>query len=104
MVVGELDAVIRQRRVDRVRHGGDQIVQKGCRDPLSRFLMQLNECKLARAIDGHEQVQLALFRADLRDVDVKVADRVGLEAQALVLVAVHIRQATDAVTLQAAVE
>jgi len=39
----------------------------------------LNESKLARAVDRHEQMELALFRADLRDVDVKVADRIGLE-------------------------
>ena len=56
MIVGELDAIIRQHRVDRVRHGGDQIVEKGCRDPLCCLLMQLNEGKLARAVDGHEQV------------------------------------------------
>ena len=58
---------------------------------------------MASAVDGHEQVQLALFGADPCDVDVEVADRVSLEARAFGLVAVDIRQATDAVTLQAAV-
>ena len=66
--------------------------------------MQLNKGKLARAVDGHEQVQLALFGADLRDVDVEVADQVGLEARGLGFVAVDIRQAADAVTLQTAMQ
>ena len=90
--------------MDRVRHGGDEIVQKGRRDPLSGLLVQLNEGELARAVDGHEQVELALFGADPCDVDVKVADRVGLEARPLGLVAIDIRQAADAVTLQAAMQ
>ena len=49
-------------------------------------------------------MELALLRADLRDVDVEVADRVGLEARTLGLVTIDIRQSADAVTLQAAVQ
>lgn len=45
--------------------------------------MKLNEGELARAVDGNEQVELALFGADLCDVDVEVADRVGLKRERL---------------------
>lgn len=61
--------------------------------------MQLNDGELAGAVDSCEQVKLALFGADLRDVDVEVADRVGLELRTIGIVAVHIQQAADAVTL-----
>jgi hypothetical protein len=45
--------------------------------------MQLNEGKFARAVDGDEQVQLALFGADLRDVDVEVTDRYAVDRERL---------------------
>jgi hypothetical protein len=41
--------------------------------------VHLGEGKFAGAVDGHEQVELALFGPDLGDVDVKVANRVALE-------------------------
>ena len=46
VVVGKLEAQVGQHRADRVRHGGDQIVEKGCRDPLRRLLIELNEGEL----------------------------------------------------------
>lgn len=57
---------------------------------------------MALAVIGHEQVKLALFGANLRDAQVEVADREG--SRALGLVAVGIRQAAYAVTLQAAMQ
>lgn len=45
-----------------------------------------------------------MFGADLRDVDVEVADQVGFELRTLRLVALDVRQATDAVTLQTAMK
>ena len=69
--------------MDRVGYGCDKLMQKGRCDPLNCLFVQLNESELARPIDAYEQVELALFRADLRDVDVEVADRVGFELRAL---------------------
>jgi hypothetical protein len=40
----------------------------------------------------------------LGDVEVEIADRVGLEARALGLVALDVRQASDAMALEAAVQ
>ena len=76
--------------MDRVRHRCDQGLQEVCSAPLIGLLVQLNTGKFTRAIDSHEQVELALFRTDLRDVDVEIADWVSLEARSLGLVTVDI--------------
>jgi len=49
-------------------------------------------------------VQLALFGAHLGNVNVEIADRVALELVLRRLVAIDIRQAADAVTLQATMQ
>lgn len=41
--------------------------------------MQLCIGKLAGAVDGHEQVELAFFCLHFRDVDMELADRVDLK-------------------------
>lgn len=78
-VVGELDAVVGQHGVDLERHGFSDGAQEVSGDPARGFLVQLHEGKLAGAVDGDEQVQLALFGADFGNVDVHEADRVSLE-------------------------
>jgi len=59
---------------------------------------------LARAVNADEEVELALCGLNLGDVDVEEADRVALELLALRLVAADVRQARDAMPLQAAVK
>ena len=71
---------------------------------LAGALDEPDEGELARAVDGHEQTQLALPGADLGDVEVEVADRVGGEALPLGLVAPDLGQPADPVPLQAAVQ
>lgn len=66
--------------------------------------MQFDEGKLRGAIDGDKHVQLALFGAHLGNVNVEIADRVALELVLRRLVAIDIRQAADAVTLQATMQ
>lgn len=68
------------------------------------LLVQFDEGELRGAVDGDEHMQIALFGANLRDVDVDVAERVALEFPFRRPVALDIRQAADAVTLQAAVQ
>jgi hypothetical protein len=101
---GELDAVVGQDRVDLVGHGLDQFAQELGRFHLACAFHETSKGELAGAVDSYEQPQLAFFRPHLGDVDVKVADWVGLEALLLRLVALHRRQAADAVPLQAAVQ
>ena len=79
LAVGELDAVIGQHRMQLVGHGLDEIAEKlGC-DHLGRSGMQFGVSELARAVDGHEQVELPLFGSNLGDVDVEVAQRIRPE-------------------------
>ena len=102
--VDELRAVVGQHGVDRVGHGCHKGAQEVRSDPAGCSLVQSSEGELARAIDGHEQGEPALLRVHLGDVDVEVADRVGLEAGALGLVALGVGQPSDAVALEAAVQ
>ncbi len=41
--------------------------------------MKLGEDELGNAIDGHEQVELALLGADLGQIEMEIADGIGLE-------------------------
>lgn len=81
------------------RHGRDQIAQELRRDHFAAFLMQFDEGELTRPVDCNEQPQFALGRLDLGDVDVKIADRVGLELALWGLVAGDLGQTADPVTL-----
>ncbi len=78
--VAELDAVIGQHDVDAVGHSQDQVAQKLRRLHLPGTFHKADEGGLVRTIDCHEQAQLALFSADLGQIDVEVADRVVGEA------------------------
>src|SRR5919107_5843776 len=82
----------------------DRVAQEPGGLHLARALDQAGEGELARAVDGHEQPQLPLFRADLGDVDMEVADRVGGEALLARPVTVDLGQPADAVPLEAAVQ
>jgi hypothetical protein len=66
--------------------------------------MQLDEGELGCAVDGDQEIELALFGSDLGDVDVEEANRVALEPGALGLVAAGVGQARYAVPLEAAME
>ena len=66
--------------------------------------MQLDKGELARAVDSHEEVELALLGPDLGNVDVEEANRVALEPGARRLVPIGVRQPADAVALQAAMQ
>ena len=102
-MVDELGALVGEHRVDRVGHGRDEVTEEVARAAPRRLPVQLNKGELARAIDGHEQVEPALLGVHLGDVDVEEADRVGFEAGALGLVAVGVGQPSDPMALQAAV-
>ncbi len=66
--------------------------------------MRLDKGELARTVDGDQQIKPAFLGADLGDVDMKVADRVGLEPLLGRLVPVGLRQPADAVALKTAVQ
>ena len=101
---GEMGAIVRQHDVDPVGDGLDQRPQEVPGDAAGGFLMQFDEGELRGSINGHQKVELALLGANLGDIDVEIAERIGFELALVGLVAVDIRQAGDAVTLEAAVE
>jgi hypothetical protein len=61
--------------------------------------MELREGELADAVDRHEQIQLALFRPHLCQVDVDVPERIGPELTTWWW-ALEARQAADTVALE----
>lgn len=66
--------------------------------------MQFHEGELGRTIDGDEQVEPAFGRVNLGQIDMEVAERIGLEARPLGFVAVDLRQSADPMALQAAMQ
>jgi hypothetical protein len=80
VMIGELDAIIGQNDVEPVGHGGDQVTQEGCGGHLPGLLVQFNESELGSAVDGDEEIQLALSRLNLSDINMEVAERVGSES------------------------
>ncbi len=101
---GEMHSVFGEDGVDPVRHELDQRVQEVSRNPLGRLLMDLDEFELRRPVDGDEEVTLALLGANLRDIDMEVADRVRLELLAPGPVAINVGKPGDVVALQAAMQ
>lgn len=78
--ISRLDHDRSKIRAGGIRDGRDQRAEEVGGDRTGRLLMQLNEGELARSVDGYEQTELALFGADLGNIDVELADRIGLEA------------------------
>ena len=101
---GEVGSVVGQHRVDLVGDGGDQAAQEVCRGAARDLLVQFDEGELGRSVDRDEQVELALRRSDFGDVDMEVADRIGLEFAFGRGFAFDLRQSGDAVALQAAMQ
>ena len=116
VVVGELDAIIRQNDVNPVGHGCDQIAQKRGGSHFPGLMVQFDVSELGGAVpsrafsmpcqatDADEEIQFAFGRLNLSDINVKIADRVGLERLLCRLVALHLGQAADVVPLQTAVQ
>lgn len=90
--------------MDLVVNGRDQPQQELPGDGGGDLLVQFDEGELRGAVDGDEHVPLALLGPDFGNVDVEVADRVGLELPLRRPVAVDLGQPADAVALQAVVQ
>src|SRR5215204_1639195 len=102
--LGEGGAVVRQHDADRVGHCSCKRPEEVAGDAPGCLLMQLDEGELGCAVDGDQEIELALFGSDLGNVDVEEANRVALEPGALGLVAAGVGQARHAVPLEAAME
>ncbi|MGC0321001.1 hypothetical protein ABIG06_001630 [Bradyrhizobium sp. USDA 326] len=99
-----MDAVVREHGVDFVGGSLDQVVEESPGGGNGRLLHQPSEGVLRGAIHRHEEVELALLSANLGDVDMEVADRIGLERLLGRLVTGDLGQAADPMALQATVQ
>ncbi len=97
--VRELDTVVGQNRVNTIRNLRDERLEKGDRVSACRPWVEPGEDPLRGAVDGDKQGTFALGCGHLGDVDMKETDGVLLEPFLFGLVAFHIGQATDPVTL-----
>ena len=93
--VGELHAIVGEHSVDAIGRGLDQISQEPRGGHLARLPYEAGEGELAGAIYGHEQGELALAGAQLRDFDVKIADRVASELALCAPIALDVGQPAD---------
>ena len=104
IMIGELDAIVGQNDVEPVRHGRDQVTQEGCGGHLPGLLVQFHESELGGAVNSDEEIQLAFSRLNLSNINVKVAEWVGLELLLRRLVAIDLGQSADVMALQTAVQ
>jgi hypothetical protein len=101
---GEVGSVVGEDGMDLVRDGGDQAAQEVSRGAARHLLVHLDEGELRRSVDGDKQVELALSSSNLGDVDMKLADRIGLEFAFGGGFAFDLRQPGDPVALQTPVK
>ena len=95
---------IGQNRVDLVGNRLDQGDEKGRGGDPRGLCLQPDKGEFARPINGYEEMELPFGSLDLGDVDVEVADRIGLELLLRGRVACDVRQTRDVVALQTAVQ
>src|ERR1700678_1030202 len=76
---GEVGSVVGEDGMDLVGDGGDQAAQEVSGSLARPLLVHLDEGELRRSVDGDDEVELALRGSNLGDVDMEIADRIGLE-------------------------
>ena len=103
-LLGKLDAVVGQDRVDAIGYGLQQMFEELPRRSSIGLVDQLGNRELAGAVDADEEVELAFGSLHLSNIHVEEADRVALEALSLRLVPLDVRQTGYAMTLEAAVQ
>lgn len=105
MELDEMDAVIREHRVDVIRDEFDELAQEVSGDASGGLFVKLGEGEFGSAINRDEEIEFSLRGADLGEIDMKVADGVSLE---LLLwgraMTCHVRKAADAMTLEATMQ
>jgi hypothetical protein len=87
-----------------VRDGGDQAAQEVPGGAARHLLVYLDKGEFGRSVDGDDEVELALRSSNLGDVDMKLADRIGLEFAFGGGFAFDLGQPRDPVALQAALQ
>ena len=78
-LLGELDAIIGQDRVQPVGHDDQDLFQELDGRAPCCLIIKPHHGKFRRAINGYEQIELSLTAAHLGNVDMEKPDRIGLE-------------------------
>jgi hypothetical protein len=99
-----LDAIVGQDSVDFARCCLDESCEVGRCGETVGLVHQLDEGELAGPINGNKKIALSLLGLHFGNVDVEVADRLGLECLLGGLVTADLRQTAAAVTLQATIQ
>jgi hypothetical protein len=102
--IGELHAIVREDRVNLVRHDFDQIEEELLGGGTWCPFVQLDIGKLASPINGDKEMKLAFCGSHFGNIDMELANRIGLELLLWIFVAFHIWQPFDAVALKAAMQ
>ena len=102
--IGEVGSVVGEDGVDPVGDGLDQAAQEVRGRAARHLLMQFDEGELRGPVDRDDEMELALSGSNLGDVDMEIADRIGLELALGRGFAFDLRQARDPVALQAAMQ
>jgi len=76
---GEVGSVVGEDGVDLVGDGGDQPAQEVPGRAARHLVMQLDEGELRGPVDGDDEVESALRGSNFGEVDMEIADRIGLE-------------------------
>jgi hypothetical protein len=100
----ESQVVVGEDGVDLVGDGFDQVGQEVCSRFARHLLVQLDEGELRGPVDRDDEIELALSGSDLGEVDMEIADRIGLELALRRGFAFDLRQARDLVTLKASMQ
>ena len=100
----ELNAVVGENGVDVVGHCVEHVLQKLPRRPPVRLFNEFGHGELSGAVDADKEIELIFCRLHLGNIDVEEPNRVALELLTPQLVPLDIRQARDAVPLQAPVQ
>jgi hypothetical protein len=95
---GEVGSVVGEDRVDLVGDGGDQAAQEVSGGPARDLFVQFDQGELRGPIDCNDEIELALSGSNLGDVDMEIANRIGLELALGRGFAFNLRQAKDPMT------
>lgn len=98
-LIGELNTVVGEHRVDPVGKGLDKVAQEVCGNGLRLTLMEFHIGQFRGSVDGHEQIQLSFFGAHFGNINMNIANRIFSELL-FWLAILHHRKARDAVTLE----
>lgn len=102
---GEVGAIIRQHGVDPVGYARNEFPQEVGGSAARGLFHQAGEGELGSAIHGDKEVELAFGRAHFGQIDMEVADGIFFKLLFLARAgAIEIRQAANAVALQAAMK